>query len=373
MESEKLRVVYIANQFDSSVNGPAKFAKYVHQLALNEDLPFQLTVVSNDLKEKYSKRERLLYLPIKKRWWLSFFPSINRMLAVRDFFVKKQFDILIFSNGITGIFVNKDNYKTIGFINDPLNILNFENKSIYELIKRTIFRMLEYVVTKQMDVVVSNSKELKKGIIKAYNVHPEKVYNLYKKIDLESVKFRLRTNVENKIHILFVKSDFETGGLRTLLLALSKLSNHNFYLTIAGPSKHKLMSVLSNLKGKNIELNIEGKISNSDVYKLMQKADIFCVPSQKEALGVANIEALAHGLPVVSTNVGGIPEVLDNGHAGWMVNPNDPKELAERIHQCITNNEERTKKSEHGLEHVKRNFDVTYLKSDMDSLIRKVV
>ena len=78
------------------------------------------------------------------------------------------------------------------------------------------------------------------------------------------------------------------------------------------------------------------------------------MPSHKEALGVANMEALASGLPVISTNVGGIPEVLDQGKCGWLVEPGDSKELAKAITECIKNNELRIQKSTHGYQYVQQ-------------------
>ena len=60
----------------------------------------------------------------------------------------------------------------------------------------------------------------------------------------------------------------------------------------------------------------------------MLNTDIFCVPSHKEALGVANLEALSRGVPVISSNAGGIPEVLNYGKCGWMANPGDSEDLA---------------------------------------------
>lgn len=68
----------------------------------------------------------------------------------------------------------------------------------------------------------------------------------------------------------------------------------------------------------------------------MKSADIFCVPSFKEALGVANLEAMALGCSIVTSNTGGIPEVMDNGKNGWMVEPGNITDLAGAIHEALT-------------------------------------
>ena len=96
------------------------------------------------------------------------------------------------------------------------------------------------------------------------------------------------------------------------------------------------------------------------VYEQLGVNDIFCVPSLKEALGVANIEALASGISVISTNTGGIPEVLDHGKNGWLATVNDPASLAEAIKDCVTNPQKRHAASLNG-----RNFISKFSIEDM--------
>jgi colanic acid/amylovoran biosynthesis glycosyltransferase len=108
----------------------------------------------------------------------------------------------------------------------------------------------------------------------------------------------------------------------------------------------------------NIQATFLGKIPQTAVAEELTKAHIFCVPSIREALGVANLEAMAYGIPVVSTAVGGIPEVLGYGRCGWMVAPGDPQALAFALEECITRPELRSLKRENALRHVQK-FDIT--------------
>ncbi|MEZ4903995.1 MAG: glycosyltransferase family 4 protein [Spirosomataceae bacterium] len=92
----------------------------------------------------------------------------------------------------------------------------------------------------------------------------------------------------------------------------------------------------------------------------MRSHDIFCVPSYTEAFGVANIEALAHGISVISTRVGGIPEVLDHGNNGWLVESGQVEALAAAIKECIENPKLRLQKAERG-----RSFIQKFSKDEM--------
>jgi glycosyltransferase involved in cell wall biosynthesis len=59
--------------------------------------------------------------------------------------------------------------------------------------------------------------------------------------------------------------------------------------------------------------------------------DLFIMPSRSEGWGLAAAEALAHGIPVVASHTGGLPEIVEHGETGWLVQPNDPRALASAI------------------------------------------
>jgi len=69
-----------------------------------------------------------------------------------------------------------------------------------------------------------------------------------------------------------------------------------------------------------------GKQDN--VYEKLAAADLFLLPSQLESFGLAALEAMACEVPVIATNVGGVPEVVEHGVDGFLVEPGDVKEAA---------------------------------------------
>lgn len=76
-----------------------------------------------------------------------------------------------------------------------------------------------------------------------------------------------------------------------------------------------------------------------NVEALMSRWDIFAMPSLQEAFGIAALEAMAAGLPVVATAVGGVPELVQDGRTGWLVPPADPAALAERLRALLIDRE----------------------------------
>src|SRR5262249_40694673 len=69
-----------------------------------------------------------------------------------------------------------------------------------------------------------------------------------------------------------------------------------------------------------------GKQDN--VYRCLSSADLFLLPSELESFGLAALEAMACEVPVIATNTGGIPEVIDHGKDGFLVDPRDVKSAA---------------------------------------------
>jgi glycosyltransferase involved in cell wall biosynthesis len=99
---------------------------------------------------------------------------------------------------------------------------------------------------------------------------------------------------------------------------------------------------------------------------LLQQADVFVCPSLQETFGIVNLEAMACRLPVVATRVGGIPEVIVDGKTGFLVPPNDPKSLAEKLGTLIADEKLRKQMGQEGRKRIETSFS-------MDSITCKII
>jgi glycosyltransferase involved in cell wall biosynthesis len=366
-----MKILLCTNSFENITNGPAKFANLV--LQINERYPeHQIRILTEDIQEsKAAIRTNVYRVAIK---FPSFLKPLGQVLRMFIYYNKAKgvqkeylYDILVYINSFNGLWAAMVSDKpTIGMINDYNNLsAKFSTfNTEYRWLKKFIFKYLEKLSTRYHKAIVSNSAYLSRQLIETYQIPSSKLFMLYKAVDISGISYQPERAFASPINILFVKADYLTGGLHVLAKALALLPSVNFLLTIIGPPKRFDNHVLSFfMKHNHVQVNLLNEQPQQVVYSHLAKNDIFCVPSLKEALGVANIEALAAGIPVISTNVGGIPEVLDYGRNGWLVDVNNPLELAAAIENCIGNPQERITKSTYGREFI--------TKFSVDSMLKK--
>lgn len=345
-----MKILFCSNLYEHVDNGPAKFANLV--LHINTLFPqHQVKILTEDvaasqpdvfkLNFKISRPFRLL------GQFKRMFSYYRKAMQIRK--NSFHFDILVYNHALIGLISAICFRNTVGFINDYNNTeANFISVFKQKKIKHHIFHVAEFLTTLFIKKIIVNSLYMAQEVKQAYNMHQKKIYLLYKAVEITPVK-EWKQNISYPAPVvLFVKSDFTRGGLFLLIAAL-KLLQKPVQLIVIGPEISNQKLIQKEIKNSLIDLKFSGKQPQQLVYAAMMQSDIFCVPAYMEAFGVSNVEAMALGCAVVSTKAGGIPEALDNGNCGWLVDAGNANLLADAIRECITNDAQRNQKKEYAL------------------------
>jgi glycosyltransferase involved in cell wall biosynthesis len=356
------------------MNGPTKFANFLYEKGdVGNDL--EVHILTEDISKE---KDRLYKCPIGFLKKILPVAPIYRMIK---YYLKSQqlskiynFDYVIYNNAIYGLIHAFFKNNVVGMINDYNNQKNISTGFIsYGFIKKSIFKFFEKKAIKYSHLILTNSDFLVKELKNRYPRHSSKIVRLYKGVELKEnlQKNNCNWHVEDLdvIKILFVKNDFITGGIKVLAESLTFI-NLQFKVTIIGPDLKYTDEIRSFFKPSNVTLNLIGRQAPKEVFNQMATHHIFCVPSLQEALGVANLEALNIGIPVVSSDAGGIPEALDHGNCGFLSRVADADSLSTALKNCIYKKEERCKKVINGFLQV-RKFKSDFMPKNLNRILNE--
>jgi colanic acid/amylovoran biosynthesis glycosyltransferase len=138
--------------------------------------------------------------------------------------------------------------------------------------------------------------------------------------------------------ILFIGRQVPEKGQAVLLEAMVLLANrgHRVNVTLAGEGQaRRELEHLAERLGVASQVSFPGAVGQEEIHALYAGASIFCLPSFAEGVPGVLMEAMAMRLPVVSTRITGIPELIDDGHTGLLVTPGRPDELADALERLL--------------------------------------
>lgn len=201
----------------------------------------------------------------------------------------------------------------------------------FGFVKKAFHRILE-----RADQVTAISNHLS-AVIRAYGycgplalipngVDTEKFKKIY---EVEPRKFDKNAKVVITVSRLVRKNGVDVL-IEAIALVKKKIPNILCHIVGDGPEKARLMA---QVKDRKLEKNVRfsGTIPYAKVPAALHEADLFVRPSRSEGMGNAFAEALAAGLPVVGTNVGGIPDIIIDQKTGLFAKTDDSADLAEKI------------------------------------------
>jgi colanic acid/amylovoran biosynthesis glycosyltransferase len=194
---------------------------------------------------------------------------------------------------------------------------------------------------RQSSVIVCVSEHWRDRVL-MLGCPPEKVHTNY--LGVDSSFFDGVRGQFDPVSIIYVGRLVRRKGVHTLLEALRVLHDRHLdaRLTIVGegPESDRLQRTAAE---QNLPVRFLGKKTPEEIRELLREAAVLCAPSTTaggeipEALGLVLLEAQAMGVPVIATRNGGIPETLEDGRTGYLVDQDSPAALASALTKLLDN------------------------------------
>jgi glycosyltransferase involved in cell wall biosynthesis len=225
---------------------------------------------------------------------------------------------------------------------EPYSRLNSNEKFMVSF--NWFLRVFEEKMLERSNKIIAVSDFTRRELLQYYKVKEAKIRVIHNGVDVDKFKpatDKLKAKAEVGFNpkdkaILSVGRLYARKGLFTLIesmaLVTRKFKNAKFIIAGKGLSNEvkKLVSYATKLGVKD-SIIFTGYFPDKKLPRLYQAADVFAFSTFYENLPFAVLEALSTGLPVVTTRVGGIPEMIEDGKNGFLVEPFDSRELADRI------------------------------------------
>lgn len=196
------------------------------------------------------------------------------------------------------------------------------------------------------DAVLALTQDMKSKMQKIYDGEITVVPN---GINLERFRgISINRKIGKAKTILFVGRLHPVKGVQYLIEAMAivhrEMPDVKLIIVGNGPERSKLEKLVELLDLHEC-IQFTGEVPQEKIPQIMYEGDIFMLPSLSEGFAIVNIEAMAAGLPIVATNVGGIPEIVEDGVNGYLVNPKKPDEIADRVLKLFQNEKIRERMS----------------------------
>jgi len=180
-------------------------------------------------------------------------------------------------------------------------------------------------------IIIANSNATKTLLVKRFGIDENKIYVIYNGFFLSNYNFIPKNNkrYSEKLSIGYVGRLDTPKAVHVLIGAAKELPEYDFFIAGKGVLENKLKDLAKNFKN----INFLGSIK--EPLELISKMDIMVVPSIREPFGNVIVEAGFCKKAVIASNIDGIPEIINNGINGILINPDKELSLNEMLNDAL--------------------------------------
>jgi len=284
------------------------------------------------------------------------------LLKIFPYLRGKKIDILhthLYHSNILGYFIKK--WKKIPIFLYTSHGLPIKKNSPLSQVNNSIMRKVN-------QRVIAVSSDIKRKLINYGKVKPEKIIVVYNGVDADQFIFKRESK---NIFVGTVANLRPVKGhqylLRAIPIVLERIPAAKFLIVGQGPLRKDLERLAKRLK---ITKNVIFTGYQKNIAEILAKLTLFILPSIRETFPVCLLEAMAASLPVVATDVGGIPEVVKDKETGLLVPPKNPEALATAILTLLQDKERAKNMGIAGRKKIEQDFTVEMMVRRNDEIYR---
>jgi len=196
--------------------------------------------------------------------------------------------------------------------------------------------------------VFTRSQNISRNLEEVYGQAPERIVCVGAGSNAQlpdSLDERAR---EGSHDILFVGVDWERKGGPELVEAFVRIADER--------PEARLVIVGCEPAALHPQVRVVGRCPVEEVHRHYETAAIFCLPTRREPFGVVFVEALHYGLPIVATRIGAVPDMVEHGENGYLVEVGDVDALADHLAELLDDEALRHRMGERALRHGRENY-----------------
>ena len=319
----------------------------------------KLTVITEEIGSSHSENIKIIKVPkISKPIILR---TLIRILSYSYATIKHRNDYDVVYTRSLGLNFLISSIIAKKILKKKLVFLISESRKTHTSFRAKFFRPFLKTVLRISDSLVSSSvfliDEIEEYLVR---IDRKKLNILHEAVDTTKFKPKI-SNPENVV--LTVARIDPVKGLENLIssipLILIKIPDVKIKIVGSIPNKNYFLM----LKNKILELDCEkfvefvGPIPHDELPNILSDSKIFILTSKTEASSISTLEAMASGLPVIVTRVGGMPSLIINGINGFLVEPDNPESVAEKAIELLIDDSLRVKIGKNARETIEKKYN----------------
>jgi glycogen synthase len=291
---------------------------------------------------------------------------------VVDFAAQKNVNV-IHAQGLSGFgcaVARRRSGVKVPLVTNPQGLEEFKVKDTGRRVAYSYFRAMYKYGARMSDRTIATDRSQPPEITRYLGIPGNRMVVLPNAVDIEDCLAPVNDGVQRRLRerwdlgsgpVLLNVGRLESNkGLDIAVEALAKakprLPDGWRWVLVGAGSQGDALRTAVDQAGISANVVFAGAIGDSDLHNLYEIADVFVHPTLYEGSSIVTLEAMAHGLPVVASRTGGIPDKVEDGANGFLFDPGDAEQLSSLVLECLADSDRARRMGQVGRERVDDEF-----------------